>query len=368
MSKLTIWFWQRMVTPHMGYLASALAQRGHKVTYVAEERLSVQREALGWQSLDLNGVTMRFASTAHEAKKLAECSDVQTIHITQGLRANGIVASAQKTISIRKQRHYIIMESVDLRGPVGYLKPAVYVWHLYRKRRDLEGVMAIGADTSSWLRRLAPSNLQIFPFAYFLPEQQFESTPRSRSKFRFLYAGALVPRKRVDLLLQTLGDLRKHEFEIEVIGNGPMRHELESLAEKLLPGRVVFQGVLPISEIPGRMALADCLVLPSSHDGWGAVVSEALMVGTPAICSAACGSRGVVEASGVGGVFGTLDKLKLSNLLESAVYDGKINTESRMRLKRWARCLGADAGAEYLEFLVEKNRLANVSILPPWQR
>lgn len=49
------------------------------------------------------------------------------------------------------------------------------------------------------------------------------------------------------------------------------------------------------------MARADVLVLPSWHDGWGAVVSEALMAGTPAIASDACGSAGVVRASGVGG-------------------------------------------------------------------
>jgi hypothetical protein len=40
----------------------------------------------------------------------------------------------------------------------------------------------------------------------------------------------------------------------------------------MLPGRVSFRGLLPISNIPGHMAAADCLVLPSSHDGWGAVV------------------------------------------------------------------------------------------------
>jgi hypothetical protein len=62
------------------------------------------------------------------------------------------------------------------------------------------------------------------------------------------------------------------------------------------------------TEVPRAMAQADCLVLPSIHDGWGAVASESLMVGTPVVCSDACGVAGVVQASGVGGVFPVKDK------------------------------------------------------------
>ena len=43
------------------------------------------------------------------------------------------------------------------------------------------------------------------------------------------------------------------------------------------------------------MAAADVLVLPSRFDGWGAVVNEALMVGTPVICSDRCGASDVIE-------------------------------------------------------------------------
>lgn len=32
----SVWFWQRIVSPHMAGLASALAKRGCQVVYVAE--------------------------------------------------------------------------------------------------------------------------------------------------------------------------------------------------------------------------------------------------------------------------------------------------------------------------------------------
>ena len=367
MTKLTVWFWQRMVTPHMAYLAAALARRGHDVTYVAEEKIGAERMALGWQLPEVQGVALRFVTSAVEAAALVVSAGADTVHLTQGLRSNGNIAPAQTVIKARGLRHFVIMETVDQRGVVGLLKPALYFWHLHRWRRGLNGILAIGAATPAWLRRLAPANLQVYPFAYFLPEISCVRPTTGNSRFRFVFVGGLLPGKRLDLLLQALSGLAKHYFEVEVVGDGPMRSQLESMAQRVLPGRVMFHGVLPISDIPAHMAGADCLVLPSSHDGWGAVVSEALMVGTPVICSAACGSHAVVQASRVGGVFDTFDTAALRQLLKSTLARGKIERTDRQALRSWARCLGANAGARYLETLITiDSKTAHVPP-PPWE-
>lgn len=357
-----------MITPHMAHLGVALARRGHKVTYVAEEEIGAERVALGWQIPDLQGVALRFATNAVAAKALVEEAPADAIHLTQGLRSNGCISSAQSTIKVRRQRHFVIMETVDQRGPAGLLKPVLYSWQLNRWRRGLDGILAIGAETPGWLRRLAPGKLPVYPFAYFLPAHANPEPITDRSPFRFLFVGSFIPLKRVDLLLQVLGSLDGREFEVELLGDGPMRGALEVLAEKLLPGRVSFLGVLPISAVPDRMSRADCLVLPSRHDGWGAVVSEALMAGTPVICSAACGSRAVVQASGVGGVFDTFDTADLQRQLASILAKGKIGNNERRALRSWARCLGADAGAAYLEALITDKPTSTRVPPPPWEQ
>lgn len=43
-----IWFWQRMVTPHMAELVTELARQGCNVTYVAEEQMAADRTEQGW--------------------------------------------------------------------------------------------------------------------------------------------------------------------------------------------------------------------------------------------------------------------------------------------------------------------------------
>ena len=311
MAKLKICFWQRMVTPHMAYLAEALSRHGHQVTYIAEVSLAEDRADLGWQLPDLEGVELHYATNTKEAKAMVAGAAPETVHLTQGLRSNGNVASAQNIIRSSGQRHFVLMETVCERGILGFVKPVLYQLLLRRWGHDLEGILAIGVETPRWLGRIAPKHLKIFPFAYFLDEKDDLPPNTDASRFRFIFVGALIHRKRVDFLFHMLAVLSDNDFELEVVGDGPLRANLEVLAGQILPGRVSFSGVLPISDIPRHMASADCLVLPSSHDGWGAVVSEALMAGTPVICSAACGSRNVVHASGVGGVFDTFDKISL---------------------------------------------------------
>src|SRR5690606_29512487 len=136
--------------------------------------------------------------------------------------------------------------------------------------------------------------------------------------------------------------------ELAIIGSGPLERELRARAETRPGKRVVWLGQRRQSDIPKLMASADCLVLPSRHDGWGAVVSEALMAGTPAICSDRCGAAGVVRASGCGGVFPAGDAGALAAVLKNVIAQGRPTPARRRLIAYWASCLGAAEGAAYL--------------------
>ena len=130
--------------------------------------------------------------------------------------------------------------------------------------------------------------------------------------------------------------------------------------------RLEWLGQLPMHEARQRMATADCLVLPSRHDGWGAVVSEALMAGTPAICSDRCGAAEVVLASGVGGVFPAGDQKALEAQLMQQITEGQRTANQRAALAQWARSLGAEAGARYLLAILAGGRDGATRPAPPW--
>lgn len=350
----------------MTELARELVQLGVDVHYVAEEALSDERRAMGWVTGDLAGANLHYIATPEAARTLVESFPAHTVHITQGVRANGLVADAQRRIIDIGHRHYPIMEKVDLRGLVGKIKPFVYMARLRAISRRVTGILCIGEGTDAWVMKHAPRGLDVIPFVYFLRGKVESDAPRAQGPFRFVYVGSLIQRKRVDLLIQALELLLQRPFELEIVGDGPLRAQLEHMAKEKLFGRVTFRGTLPMDQAIKQIKAADCLVLPSDKDGFGAVVSEAQINGTPAICSSECGAAATVRASGAGGVFAAGDVASLKQVLGEMLDHGSLHDAQREALSDWARCLTAEVGADYLLDIV--NRGLGDVVQPPWER
>jgi len=335
----------------MANLASELAEFGVEVCYVAHEEMSPDRRAQGWEAPSLGKATVKLIPTEADALTLANLAPEDVVHICQGIRGNGVVSAAQSVLRKLSRKQIVVMETVDDHGFVGYLKRLVYSRLFKTAEAGLLGVLATGANTAEWVAARGVNRDKIFPFAYFLPEAvpAEVSAEAKSSRFRFIFVGQFIERKRLDLLIDALGALREsHDFLLTVVGSGPLEQKLRERAESELPDRIDWIGSLPMTQVRKEMKAADCLVLPSRHDGWGAVVSEALMSGTPAIVSDGCGAAAVVEASGEGGVFRSGEIYALRQMLTERVGRGKVLEAERKTLSDWATCLAVPMGAQYL--------------------
>lgn len=366
---LDVWFWQTIVTPHMAHLAIALARRGHRVTYVGEQLMTPDRHEQGWGIPELPGVTLLCADSDTRIRNLAKNAPSDSIHVCQGIRSNGRVSLAQRELSARHLQQLVVIETVEDSGWKGVVKRMLYGRLILVRRASIQGVLAIGHRTADWITARGMPAERVYPFAYFLPNPSNAETSRMRPtrRFRFVFAGRLISLKRVDWLINALSRISGN-FELMVVGTGPEESVLRTLAASALGDRVRWLGTLPLSEVPAIMAKADCLVLPSVHDGWGAVVSEALMVGTPVICSNTCGAAGVVRASGVGGVFPRDDAEGLRTLLEAQLRLGPTGDDERKRTASWAECLGVAAGADYLVDIFDHAANGGPRPAPPWTK
>jgi glycosyltransferase involved in cell wall biosynthesis len=100
-------------------------------------------------------------------------------------------------------------------------------------------------------------------------------------------AGRLSKEKGYDLLLDALALLQDMEISLTVLGQGPLRVDLQTRISQLKLERVV--SLIGFQENPHRyFAEADALVLSSRYEGFPNVVLEALacdigVIATPAV-------------------------------------------------------------------------------------
>lgn len=115
--------------------------------------------------------------------------------------------------------------------------------------------------------------------------------PGSSTRRRVLAVGRLVPEKNQVALLRAFALVADDhpDTDLWIVGDGPLRQELESLRDDLgLAGRVFLMGAR--HDVPELMRAADLLVLSSRVEGFGLVVAEAMASGV------------LVVATDVGGV------------------------------------------------------------------
>ena len=367
----SIWFWQTMLTPHMGALAEELAEQGYSVNFVSNMILAKERRQLGWEKAKLNRVKFILVNDKKKIIYLTKKISKNSIHFCQGLRGNGLVSFTQKILRKRGFRHWVIFEKIDDQGWKGKVKRILYSMLFIYWQKYLEGVLAIGYGTRGWIVKRGMNKAKIYPFAYFLKAPKINKQTkqiqrkRTRRPYRFIFIGELIKRKRVDLLINAIAALKLREIEFWIVGDGPEKESLYSLSNLLLPGQVRWLGLLPMSKVPEIIEQVDCLVLPSRHDGWGAVTSEALMVGTPVICSNACGCSVVVKASGVGGIFLSNNQKSFTSLLYKQYKIGKISIKKRQQITKWAKCLNANSGAKYLDLILNNGGKNLIKV--PWE-
>ena len=107
-------------------------------------------------------------------------------------------------------------------------------------------------------------------------------------------AGALLPRKGQDLAIAALALIPG--ATLMLVGGGPDGARLERLAKASgVAGRVRFLGVQPHEALPGILAAADVMVLPTVSEGLANVWVESLACGTPVVTSDVGGAREVID-------------------------------------------------------------------------
>ncbi len=175
-------------------------------------------------------------------------------------------------------------------GRLGWLYRRWKLASLHESSAPIWGVGIWGVDQ---YRREFGSHRTYFDLPYFSDLSRFKSPNRdSDQKTRtFLYSGALIKRKGVDLLAAAFCRLAEQfdHIKLHLVGEGKLRPQLEHKLAKYQQ-RVQFFGFQPWEKLPHYYHQADILCVPSRYDGWGLVIPEGLAAGLPVLSTDCTGA------------------------------------------------------------------------------
>lgn len=107
-------------------------------------------------------------------------------------------------------------------------------------------------------------------------ERQNDPWPAARRKF--LCVGSMKEQKGFDLAIKAFSSLNDPDSILAIVGEGPLREQLTSLAESLgVADRVIMPGFS--SDVRPWYAHADVFCLTSKWEGFGIVIIEAMQYG-----------------------------------------------------------------------------------------
>jgi len=155
---------------------------------------------------------------------------------------------------------------------------------------------------------------------------------------QMLFVGRLVYQKGLDILIRALGELKNYSWHLKLVGDGPHRPELESLARDMgITEKITFMGWMEKADLIHEYNIANLFVLPSRHEGMPNVILEAMACGLPVIATSIAGNEELVLDGETGILVPSEDPLALSDTLTTLLPDfplrRKMGMASRERVE-----------------------------------
>lgn len=368
-------FWQNMPSHHQAPGLREFAKVWpDEVLGIWCSDIEIGRKQLGWEKPDL-GLLREIVlpakgkggcRTAHELIEHFQ----HDIHIFSGFHAYApIIEAYRHAVRIGMSKLGLMAEPGIQMGWKGLLRPLRAKWIARAYIPSIEVFLVMGQQGVRFYRRAGFDSSVLFPYMY-----QCDICPKIEdaavhTPVRFVYVGKFIRRKGVDVMIRALMKCREYSWQLQVIGDGEGRSEIQRLAKAGgLADRIEWVGVQPSSRILSLLNNNDICLVPSRFEGWGVLSNEAIQSGLAVICSDKTTSCELVQTSAAGRIFNTGNPESLSKCIRELLTAPELIVRMKMNAVAYRHRIAPSAVGQYLKevlayaFLGEGARRPS----PPW--
>lgn len=330
---MKIILWQNIISSLQSYFIRELSDI-YEVVLVVEQQISTERIKQGWKIPNMGNAKVIVVNNDKEVFSFLK-SNTDCIHFFSGFTSYPLIKIAFKEI-IKTNKVNIIAESAIQMGWKKHFRFFIYKYYFYKYDKSINFIFAMGDIGVNWYNSIGFSQEKLINFQYFTELPEAVIYERNNDKFQLLFIGQLIKRKGVDNLLTAISSLKNKKFHLTIIGDGILKKDLLRIVKlNNLENNITFKGNLDNKEAMLFINnIADCLILPSRFDGWGAVVNEALSRGVQAIVSDKCGACKMIINNNFGKVY---SESSISDLVSSIdeLIENKSKFDKRMLVKEY---------------------------------
>lgn len=343
-------FWQNIISIHQSAFLKALADK-HSVTLVAEQALDEQRKGECWSIPDMGKSRIILSPTTAQIEELLK--DEAAYHVFSGIDAYPMVYRAFK-LAVDKNCHISVMaEPYEWAGMKGFLRRMKYSLLFMRYGRHIDHFFTTGNMGMLCYQKAGFPVSKLHQWGYFTEQSELSAINFESSKLsvgvKLLYVGRIDANKNILPILENFDSYGEYVVCFSIIGDGPLYSELQMMAKSNPKIKVL--GRLGNDDAKRMMREHDYLVLPSLYDGWGAVVNEALSVGTRVLCSDACGASILLDGKMRGAAFS--QDTACATIKEWSA-KGRLIVEERNGIVAWAKEHASGVvAADYFKKIIE---------------
>ena len=323
---------------HIHTLSKELVKQGHEVyviTYPHADLADIDGiHVIGTKGINIPGIRgLMFKRNAKKAlEKLLKEVDIDIVHGHYLFPAG---AAAVEVGSKHKIKTYVTAHGSDMfemYKKQSFMRPSI---KNVLKKADVvfavsnalkQEILATGVDGISNKTRLCWNSVDINKFS-----KDNKNLLDNHGKPIVLFVGNIIKRKNVNLILEAKKQ-SKTDYELVIVGDGPLKKDLENKVKTENISDVRFLGSRRDVEniIPG----CDVLVLPSFSESFGLVLIEALAC-EKAVIGSDVGGISEIITDNVGLLIDPNDSSSLSDAIDKIIGDdgfrNKLSSNARRR-------------------------------------